>query len=311
MRGFWAVLAALASGCGAGRAGGEDAAGVPAMEREAAEDAGTTAGFAPPPVRDAGASPPAGEVASRPAPATSAATSWSAENCTNGVDDDGDGLIDCEDGECLADSACTEDCTNGADDDGDGLADCEDGACAGDSACTEWHPVRLKMGSRPIRIVRNATADRAGTCKFRLQAGGGGGIEVLDGSTVCGFSSKGWLTWTMNSATSTALCEEFSFFTRPAVWGTVPTLSSGCPVSPVWEDLAPGALLPQSFNPFGSVLYRGTDIVVGAFPGTAATFTFSAVLYTRSYTSNRNSVLFSEKGWAHGDAWTVPARVVR
>ena len=61
------------------------------------------------------------------------------ENCTNGVDDDGDGFIDCEDTDCDQDPACTappvENCTNGTDDDGDGLADCSDPDCSNDPSC--------------------------------------------------------------------------------------------------------------------------------------------------------------------------------
>ena len=61
------------------------------------------------------------------------------ENCANGVDDDGDGLIDCEDADCDLDPACiappVENCTNGTDDDGDGLADCLDSDCANDPSC--------------------------------------------------------------------------------------------------------------------------------------------------------------------------------
>ena len=43
-----------------------------------------------------------------------------AEVCGNGLDDDGDGIVD---------EYCIEDCTNGVDDDGDGLIDCEDPDC--------------------------------------------------------------------------------------------------------------------------------------------------------------------------------------
>ncbi|MGR3310341.1 MAG: hypothetical protein ACUZ77_06155, partial [Candidatus Brocadiales bacterium] len=50
-----------------------------------------------------------------------------AEDCTNGIDDDGDGLVDCNDSDCPPCS--TEDCTNGTDDDGDGLVDCLDPDC--------------------------------------------------------------------------------------------------------------------------------------------------------------------------------------
>ncbi|MDE0959501.1 MAG: hypothetical protein OSB09_01845 [Planctomycetota bacterium] len=61
------------------------------------------------------------------------------ENCTNGVDDDGDGLIDCEDTDCDLDPACVgappENCTNGTDDDGDGLIDCDDPDCSSLPSC--------------------------------------------------------------------------------------------------------------------------------------------------------------------------------
>jgi len=62
------------------------------------------------------------------------------EVCTNGVDDDNDGLADCDDPDCTADPACdaaTEtDCSNQLDDDGDGQTDCDDSDCAADPACT-------------------------------------------------------------------------------------------------------------------------------------------------------------------------------
>ncbi len=62
----------------------------------------------------------------------------STENCTNGIDDDGDDHADCADADCAANVACqpgVENCTNGVDDDGDGRADCTDTDCASHSAC--------------------------------------------------------------------------------------------------------------------------------------------------------------------------------
>ncbi|WP_437784375.1 hypothetical protein [Sorangium sp. So ce1097] len=60
--------------------------------------------------------------------------------CSNGHDDDGDGLADCSDPECQWQPFCAplyEDndvaCSNGYDDDGDGLADCNDPEC-------QWQP---------------------------------------------------------------------------------------------------------------------------------------------------------------------------
>lgn len=55
------------------------------------------------------------------------------ENCSNGIDDDGDSLVDCNDPDCACDPACapsTEtNCANRVDDDCDGLVDCFDPDC--------------------------------------------------------------------------------------------------------------------------------------------------------------------------------------
>ncbi|MGE3164388.1 MAG: proprotein convertase P-domain-containing protein [Planctomycetota bacterium] len=61
------------------------------------------------------------------------------ESCTNGIDDDLDGLVDCFDvADCPTGVApCIEagNCADGIDNDTDGLIDCNDGNCAGDVAC--------------------------------------------------------------------------------------------------------------------------------------------------------------------------------
>lgn len=53
------------------------------------------------------------------------------ENCTNGIDDDGDGDIDCADSNCAVHITCNpvEICSDGVDNDGDGLVDCTDSDC--------------------------------------------------------------------------------------------------------------------------------------------------------------------------------------
>ncbi|WP_425422548.1 hypothetical protein [Phaeodactylibacter xiamenensis] len=52
--------------------------------------------------------------------------SFTEEVCNNGIDDDGDGLVDNEDPDCQENA---EICNNGIDDDGDGLTDGEDPDC--------------------------------------------------------------------------------------------------------------------------------------------------------------------------------------
>jgi hypothetical protein len=59
-------------------------------------------------------------------------------SCVDGVDEDGDGLVDCEDADCLEAAGCVEaDCGDGVDGDADGLLDCEDEDCWGTEGCLE------------------------------------------------------------------------------------------------------------------------------------------------------------------------------
>lgn len=52
------------------------------------------------------------------------------EICDNGIDDDFDQNIDCDDSDCASESACIpEICDNEEDDDSDGLVDCDDDEC--------------------------------------------------------------------------------------------------------------------------------------------------------------------------------------
>ncbi|MCC6746556.1 MAG: hypothetical protein IT371_02795 [Deltaproteobacteria bacterium] len=62
------------------------------------------------------------------------------EVCGNQTDDDGDGLVDCRDPDCLGQPGCNEPprpevCGNGLDDDGDGRVDCKDPDCAAEPGC--------------------------------------------------------------------------------------------------------------------------------------------------------------------------------
>lgn len=57
-------------------------------------------------------------------------------NCRDGVDNDDDGLIDCEDDDCATSFFCPEvDCEDGVDNDGDGLVDCADDDCERETPC--------------------------------------------------------------------------------------------------------------------------------------------------------------------------------
>ncbi len=66
-------------------------------------------------------------------------------DCTNGVDDDHDGYVDCADDDCFTTPNCNGtlygipyemDCDDGYDDDHDGDIDCADIDCSNDPHCT-------------------------------------------------------------------------------------------------------------------------------------------------------------------------------
>ena len=65
-------------------------------------------------------------------PTTSNGCASTPEICGNGLDDDGDSFVDCEDADCLlSDPSCDEslNCNDGIDNDADDLVDCEDSDC--------------------------------------------------------------------------------------------------------------------------------------------------------------------------------------
>ncbi len=68
------------------------------------------------------------------------------EHCFNGVDDNGDGLVDCADPLCDVPGPCAEGCDDHVDNDGDGLVDCLDPDCAGPD-CDGATVARVLTGS--------------------------------------------------------------------------------------------------------------------------------------------------------------------
>ena len=71
-----------------------------------------------------------------------AAQRLTVEDCDDGVDNDGDGLVDCFDPACCTEppcvaGPCAEDCGDSLDNDGDGDTDCADSDCIGTETCPE------------------------------------------------------------------------------------------------------------------------------------------------------------------------------
>lgn len=55
-------------------------------------------------------------------------------SCTDGVDNDGDELVDCDDTDC---ECLVIECSDGEDNDGDGLIDCYDPDCGCEAVCDD------------------------------------------------------------------------------------------------------------------------------------------------------------------------------
>lgn len=66
---------------------------------------------------------------------TTACTSSTVENCSNGLDDDRDGLIDWLDPSCSTSYTGERYCSDGVDNDSDGYTDCNDHDCAAADVC--------------------------------------------------------------------------------------------------------------------------------------------------------------------------------
>lgn len=93
------------------------------------------------------------------------------EDCSNKVDDDGDGLADCSDPECDQALACVppeEICVGGLDEDLDGLIDCDDPACASVFPCKppveERPPVEETPPAEDCDNLRDDDRDGATDC---------------------------------------------------------------------------------------------------------------------------------------------------
>jgi len=71
-------------------------------------------------------------------------------NCIDGIDNDGDGALDCEDEDCDDSGRCDEVCDDGRDNDNDGATDCDDRDCYGPGCPEECDDNRDNDGDGAI-----------------------------------------------------------------------------------------------------------------------------------------------------------------
>ncbi|MFC3414671.1 MopE-related protein [Algoriphagus hitonicola] len=67
--------------------------------------------------------------------ANASANPGASEICNDGIDNDGNGFIDCEDLGCQSSNLIECNCSDDLDNDGDGFVDCDDFDCEGNPAC--------------------------------------------------------------------------------------------------------------------------------------------------------------------------------
>jgi hypothetical protein len=105
-----------------------------------------------------------------------------AEQCGSLVDEDRDGLLDCQDPECVGAPPCVELCEGGADEDLDGLADCEDPECVGAPPCVELCQGGADEDLDGLADCQDPECVGAPPCVELCQ---GGADEDLDGLADC------------------------------------------------------------------------------------------------------------------------------
>ena len=79
-----------------------------------------------------------------------------AENCSNGIDDNADGDIDCADSDCSWVGICLEHCSDNLDNDLDGGLDCDDSDCNTDPSCGLCYPTTQVLGCGEVYFGDNS-----------------------------------------------------------------------------------------------------------------------------------------------------------
>jgi hypothetical protein len=110
------------------------------------------------------------------------------EVCNDGIDNDGDGKIDCQDEDCAKDPACApaapvEICGDCIDNDGDGLVDYEDPDCCGSTDALTLRRMAMRMRPKAGRnTLRLRGADDALQTRTFNPADDGVTLQIADPS---------------------------------------------------------------------------------------------------------------------------------
>ena len=218
-----------------------------------------------------------------------------AEVCTDGIDNDCDGLSDCEDGDCATQNGCFEaDCTDGIDGDDDGDIDCLDDDCWTESDCVSHAYAQVTDGSYKISDVsRSLTFYGLPFSSASSERITGTSVEgVLKVYGDFGSRSCDWGVGNMSWAQSQ------SYYGGQQVVGpnrNTFTVSSACP----WTS---SAFLPSQLKISGSnavtktsslVWYQGT----GTWATTSSTYTIYSIFVGRTQSNVFTGNLTSGSDW--------------
>ena len=176
------------------------------------------------------------------------------------MDDDGDGLMDCEDGDCALHEACTElVCDDGLDSDDDGLVDCADDDCWGGPCHPAGVRSRVTGGGafeRSFLIVESERGFARDAAAWFEATGIQGQVQVLPaGVTSWGATAaRTTCSWSLDSVTARFISMQFSdpgsshcssgYRVSPAMRSGL-TVTPGCRLYSSWF-LPEKLIVPQS-----------------------------------------------------------------
>lgn len=179
------------------------------------------------------------------------------ELCDDGIDNDGDGLVDCEDGDCATSGACVELCDDGIDNDGDGLIDCTDDDCYGPECHTSPVSSWVESGRMSLQGRLQYTYRFGSTCSpvaFGAKHQGSGTAYSVTGkvqATPKGATGPVECDWTVSRASFMQRTTLVTFPTYDASVYVQPVRRTGVSVEPGC-GIGPTAtwFLPQELRPF-------------------------------------------------------------
>lgn len=163
------------------------------------------------------------------------------EVCDNGIDDDQNGLLDCEDAACATSPSCAEvSCDDGVDDDLDGLTDCLDDECWGNGC--GWTAATVTAGQLVRRHRSQVFPHVEERLSWRLSDASGRLVEY----DAFG-AAEGSCSWHATNVRSVALRRDVVYGFSPS-WNIVyaniqqqygtPTFGPGC-VAPARREVIP------------------------------------------------------------------------